>query len=139
MKDESKASKPDSREIVAYYYAALRERHYAPIECWGRDGAWTKKFLATGRTLENFKTLLAKALVGPEDIQRGTCRGLHIFMSLLPKIELLGAAPWEPSPEERAANVRLIETATQQVAENLSQKKKTQWAKNPAGGWMKVP
>lgn len=128
-----------AKDIVKTYYETLRSMHYKPMECWGRDGKWAKKFLESGRTAEDFARLLHKALVGPKEIQIATCQGLHRFMYILPKIELLDQAPWEPSPEERAANVRFIETATHNLMKSTVQRVPKEWIQNGTGHWIRNP
>lgn len=129
----------NGKDLTALYYSELEKRHYRPMKAWGRDGKWAKKFLESGRTEEDFMKLLNKALVGPKEIQVAACLGLHRFLYLLPKIELLGEAPWEPSIEERAANVKLIETAVVEVVNACKPKYEKKWEKKTGGGWMRVP
>ena len=129
-------------ELVKIYYDELKARHYKPLEVWGRDGKWAKKFLDSGRTDEDFRKLLHKALIGPKHLQMAVCKGLHVFMTVLPEIELLGEAPWEPSAEERAANIKLAETAISTVIEKFKVNNsgpEPDWVKNPRGGWIRNP
>ena len=128
-----------AKDLVKTYYEEMRKRNYNPIEYWGRDGKAAKNFLASGRTPEDFSKLLNKAFVGPKDIQIAVCQGLHRFMYLLPKIELLDEAPWEPSVEERAANIKLIETAAEEIVKATRPRQEKQFIKNPDGGWMRAP
>ena len=124
-------------ELVKTYYDTLKAKHYRPLEHWGRDCRCAKTFLSSGRTIEEFQILLNKALVGPKETQIAACQGLHRFMYLLPKIELMDSAPWEPSAEERAANVKILNAAAAEIESRLKAKSDIKWEKNPNGGWVK--
>jgi len=99
------------------------------------------RFLASGRNFEEFKILVERALVGPKDLQWAVCAGLHVFMSKLPQIELLDSAPWEPSLEERAANIRLVEKVIESVSKSLeiNNERRKQWVRDQQGKWIRQP
>jgi hypothetical protein len=126
--------------LVILYYDELKKRHYKPVECWGRDGSAAKKFLASGRTEEDFKKLLNKALVCTnQDIVSAACGGLNRFMYRLSDIERLGEAPWEPTEEEIGANVNLIQAATEAIQKLTEMSKHSTWRRGESGRWERVP
>ena len=109
------------KDLVGWFYA---NNPYRPIKAWGRDCKHAKSWLEAGRTAEEFQDLCLRGWKLGGEIGAACGAGVHAFISVSHKIN-----PGETlrlSEEERKANIKFVETLTQEAASRI--KKEPLWA-----------